>query len=150
MKRVFVAPSRAGLAGLLAGSVVVSVALYVAFFIAIGDPTGILGTAHGDYQAVRLYYKPILAVTAACLALLSPEASLLTAPLFAATQIITCIACCALTEERKLSDLPLVLLGLVVVVVDVVPWVVAGAIIGAAVRIVGRVIAGRGGRQAGG
>lgn len=136
------APSRAALLGLSLLSVLVSAALYAGFFAAIGDPTAILGSAHGNWQALRPYYKPALAACSAGLAFASPEASLLTLPLFALTQLVTCLVCCSLGAPpgRSLWSNPMWPLGLLVLVVDVAPLVFGPGLLGAAGRILARVL----------
>jgi hypothetical protein len=123
----------------------VSAAAYGGFFAAIGDPSGILGSTHGNWQAVRACYKPSLAVCAFFLALLSPETSALTAPSFAVTQVITSIVCCSVwaPRGRPLWSDPMLPLGVVVLIVEVVVWVAGGAVVGAGVGVLGRVIRAR-------
>ena len=119
--------------------------LYVSFFAAIGDPLNMLGSAHGNWETLRPYYMPVLAIGAACVAFMLPELSPVTAMAFGGAQVIACVVCCTLTAPsgnpwwaNAMWPLALVMLPL-----QVAYWVVPGALVGALIRLGARAIARR-------
>lgn len=145
MSVVFKAPSLKAWIAASGAAVVASAALYVAFFVSIGDPLGMLGSARGAWETIRPYYKPGLAIGAFCLAFLLPEASPLTGLLFGGTQAIACMICSGVTAARghewwtnAMWPLALVMLPL-----DVAVWVVPGVLAGVGLRLGARLISAR-------
>lgn len=140
MKPLFVRPSRSTWIALSAASVVLSVSVYIAFAIAIGDPTGFAGTTHGD-SALRIYYPVALALCAGALAAICPETAPLTATLFAVSQVLSCLVI-GVTEVHGAAEMEMFVLIVPFVLFAILPWVGVGAALGAGARFAARAIIG--------
>jgi len=132
---------------LAVASLVLSVSIVVALVLVVGDPTlAIMGA--GDYETVRAYYGPGLAICAFCLALVSPAASWATVPIFGFSQAGGIVLAMVL-RSRPILDPSLWWLLLIIPLVlgTVLPWVFVGGAAGAAVRLGARAIAARASRS---
>jgi hypothetical protein len=104
----------------------------------IGDVFGSAGSApYGANEPLQVYYRPLLAVLAGVLAFLHPRSSVITAPVFAGTQAVACVAI-----ELFRSPSPLWIAYGPLVAFAVLPWVGIGAVIGVVLRLAARTIAG--------
>ena len=104
----------------------------------IGDVFGSAGAAPYDAnEPLRVYYRPLLAVLSAVLAFVHPRSAVITAPVFAITQAVVCVAI-----ELVRSPSPLWIMYGPLVAFALLPWVGIGAVVGAVLRLSARTIAG--------
>jgi len=103
----------------------------------IGDVSGSAGAAYDANEPLRVYYRPLLAVLSAVLAFLHPRSAVITAPVFAITQAVVCVAI-----ELVRSPSPLWIMYGPLVAFALLPWVGIGAVVGAVLRLGARTIAG--------
>ncbi len=130
----------AALLALSALTALVSAALYVGFFLAMGDPLRLVGSAHGDYETTGLYYRPLLVLAAACLAFPRPRYSVFTGLVLIGVQLVSLVVALGLHDPNQLWWAILVV---PMAFVEVAPWVIVGTAAGAGVRVAARSIGSR-------